>query len=259
MKLITKKCPNCGASLSISEEDKKVTCEYCKQELLIERDRDAEVQLHLLKTGKKIFNTVAFCIVLIVIFSMIMFTFIFLKIFNFGESQFKENNPIDSPEYNNPIDIPIEMPEDNTIKDISEISKEQLEIYHQESLKKLEERKIFLSSNIKSTNWKYYGTYFLKHKRLDTNEMYDVFMKTYTVGGKNITAYAPVMYSNLELIDGEVISFIPGFVNIPVDCIYSKGSTCISGYENIETLYRELIHSNKGDYIISSTEGTYVK
>ena len=36
MKIISKKCPNCGASLSVSEGDKKITCEYCKQELKAE-------------------------------------------------------------------------------------------------------------------------------------------------------------------------------------------------------------------------------
>ncbi len=36
MKLISKYCPNCGANLMASADAKKVTCDYCKQEILVE-------------------------------------------------------------------------------------------------------------------------------------------------------------------------------------------------------------------------------
>lgn len=38
MKLVEKKCPNCGASLSFNSTDKEVTCNYCKVSFEIERD-----------------------------------------------------------------------------------------------------------------------------------------------------------------------------------------------------------------------------
>ena len=40
MRLIEKECPNCGAGLSFTENDKSCKCEYCKREFEIERDRD---------------------------------------------------------------------------------------------------------------------------------------------------------------------------------------------------------------------------
>ena len=40
MKLVQKKCPSCGASLSIDSQATEVTCEYCKQKLLIEREEN---------------------------------------------------------------------------------------------------------------------------------------------------------------------------------------------------------------------------
>ena len=40
MKLIEKKCPNCGASLSFNENDKSCACQYCKRTFEIERDTD---------------------------------------------------------------------------------------------------------------------------------------------------------------------------------------------------------------------------
>lgn len=38
MKLVEKKCPNCGASLSFDSDDKEVTCKYCNNSFEIERD-----------------------------------------------------------------------------------------------------------------------------------------------------------------------------------------------------------------------------
>ncbi len=38
MKLIEKKCPNCGASLSFSTTDKEVTCNYCNARFEVQRE-----------------------------------------------------------------------------------------------------------------------------------------------------------------------------------------------------------------------------
>ena len=38
MKLVEKKCPNCGASLSFDSDDKEVICKYCNNSFEIERD-----------------------------------------------------------------------------------------------------------------------------------------------------------------------------------------------------------------------------
>jgi len=254
MKIISKKCPNFGASLSVSDGDKKITCEYCKQEMLVEKDNlsSDEIQLHIVKSGIKIFNSVLFFILLVGIIVMLMFTLIFFKILNFGKETISS---ID----NEAIDFPVEMPEDKSIKDLSEITKAQLEEIHKASLNKLEEQPILSISDIKSPEWKYYGTYFLKHKNLDTNQLHDVFTATYIVNGKNISVYASVMYSNLELIDNDVISNIPGFVRVPTGCAYGDRNNCILGYENVEKLYDDLIRNKKGDYTISATEGVYLK
>lgn len=40
MKLVEKKCPNCGANLSFEKTDKEVTCKYCETSFEIEREFD---------------------------------------------------------------------------------------------------------------------------------------------------------------------------------------------------------------------------
>ena len=43
MKLIEKKCPNCGASLEFSDTDKSCKCQYCHRAFEIERDNSINV------------------------------------------------------------------------------------------------------------------------------------------------------------------------------------------------------------------------
>ena len=38
MKLVEKKCPNCGAGLSFNSSDKEVTCKYCNVSFEVERE-----------------------------------------------------------------------------------------------------------------------------------------------------------------------------------------------------------------------------
>lgn len=63
MKLVEKKCPNCGASLEFNETDKSCKCEYCKRVFEIERDNSInsssisdQFQLNKLEKPLKIFG-----------------------------------------------------------------------------------------------------------------------------------------------------------------------------------------------------------
>ena len=38
MKLVEKKCPNCGAGLKFDENDTNVTCEYCNKMYYLQKD-----------------------------------------------------------------------------------------------------------------------------------------------------------------------------------------------------------------------------
>lgn len=54
MKLIEKKCPNCGASLEFNDNDRSCKCVYCKRGFEIVRDseNDDEYSLVYTKTDK---------------------------------------------------------------------------------------------------------------------------------------------------------------------------------------------------------------
>lgn len=81
MKLVEKKCPNCGANIEFNSDDKSVTCNYCNTTFTIEKDPTEEIKEEFIlraKTVRKmsktvmIFSMVVFIIILII--AIIMFT-----------------------------------------------------------------------------------------------------------------------------------------------------------------------------------------
>ena len=85
MKLVEKKCPNCGAKLSFEKTDKEVMCKYCNQSYEIERENSLDELIEdgfdprefVLKNFKTIRKTGKF----VTIFSVCIFIFIFIMFF----------------------------------------------------------------------------------------------------------------------------------------------------------------------------------
>ena len=95
MKLIEKKCPNCGAELKFDKDDTEVKCNYCETNYEIQRDPSLD---ELLKNavdasnfilhkkmftgyrkGITIFTIIVFCFILCVFF--IIFFNVFPRLF----------------------------------------------------------------------------------------------------------------------------------------------------------------------------------
>ncbi|MBR3210386.1 MAG: hypothetical protein IKF71_00415 [Bacilli bacterium] len=72
MKLIEKKCPNCGASLEFSENDKSCKCQYCKRGFEIERESDDSDEYSLVEQkADKILTIVDIIVLFLAIFLII--------------------------------------------------------------------------------------------------------------------------------------------------------------------------------------------
>lgn len=81
MKLIEKKCPNCGAELKFDKDSTEVKCNYCDTSYIIQKDAD------LNSIAKDIFDANDFILHRkmisnfgkgIIVFSFIVFIFIFV-------------------------------------------------------------------------------------------------------------------------------------------------------------------------------------
>lgn len=94
MKLVEKKCPNCGANLVFDKSDNEITCKYCKTSYEIEREKNLEEMLDtafssadyilhkkmINKFSKGVFIISSIIFIVIFIFFIIMFFGVFSKI-----------------------------------------------------------------------------------------------------------------------------------------------------------------------------------
>ena len=78
-KIISIKCPNCGANIDVDENKKVNKCQYCNTNLLIEKDLNDEIKASVLNNVKFMqkFFPIVFGIVLFIIFTSFIATFMF--------------------------------------------------------------------------------------------------------------------------------------------------------------------------------------
>lgn len=268
MKLVQRKCPNCGASLSFDEEAKKVTCEYCKQTLTIEREENhnnfdtTDFSLHVAKYyekknnnfGKKVAITIVIVLVLVFVVSCI-------SILNRELNRELEEMDRKSTENSNRQE---ELKKQYTLS-IADIDEKSLELFHKETKRQLDEDSTFLPRDSKETEWEPIGIYLLVSKKMDNyhermNMLFDVYKKTYTVNNQQINSYSARRYDDLKLSsDKIVIHSFSGRSLYIMNFINGGMSYFTSGYETMEELYTKEIRQYIGDYTITATDGLYME
>ncbi len=277
MKLINKKCPNCGASLSFEETDKKVKCEYCKQSIMIERehtenlDIDEEFQLKVsLQTGAGAIQNkmLAFAVIILIAIIMIFTFYFFFKIFNFSRSFInssegnRNNSSLNSIfNFGDNIDSPSGEALKNTyVTNLSQINDKSLNKLKKLSLETLKKWTLDVSQGTTSTDWEYVGLYFLKHKSLNNNQLYLVYKKKYVVEKKEFETYGAVSYSNLKLdSDSNVTYYFDGFLDAPMSFVNNDIRLQIYGYSSNQDFYNKVIQSKTEQYIVSATTNLYIE
>lgn len=247
MRLIEKKCPNCGASLSFAPEDVSCKCEYCKREFEIERDTDQkklsdQFNLSELKTPFKIFSYftigsfIAQAVIFIIVFIIIaIIAFNIIKGFNDSDSIFNRNASL--------------------VTDVSDLSKGDFNSLDLNS-------KIIISKETAGATTEYRIKGNLKREKLYiiSNDKKNMIITVYKAIYKKFpdyseefshTVYIPIKYEDvrskynsisLYLDDGEIVA--------PEYYFNLEHSEYSYGYKDMETLYNELIKQYEKDYTI---------
>lgn len=84
-KIISIKCPSCGANLELEDNKTRTKCQYCNTNIMIEKDLNDEITANILQTSKvvsKIFPIVFSFIILIFITTSIYMIFFSQRFFN---------------------------------------------------------------------------------------------------------------------------------------------------------------------------------
>ena len=86
MRLIEKKCPNCGSSLSFGPNDKETKCAYCNASFEIERENESDVPENFLlhqKTVRTMSTAIMITSIIVFIAIFISFILIFFRMSSF--------------------------------------------------------------------------------------------------------------------------------------------------------------------------------
>lgn len=278
MKLIEKKCPNCGAGLKFDKDDTEVVCEYCKKSYVIQRDNTekkdstdlSDIDYELIEEVFDKFNKVTnemfrvprvtskvITAIVIIVFVSIFFGALAL-IGTIASGDIKDKNLIN----NDPI---VEPKKDNYVTELSQIDEKSLEIFHKETQKTLDRWRGYLWTDVKESEWTYVGMYLLVNKNEDefsvddNNYLYDVYKKKYT-GDLEMEVYGAVMYSDLKLLeDNTVDNSFRGTGYAPTLYVDGRYSSFVYGYEDNEELYNKIIRTKRSDYKIMATDGMYIE
>lgn len=261
MKLIEKKCPNCGASLKFDKDDTEVTCEYCNRHFTVQRDisdkknssktdlEDIDFELieevfnRFDKMTSSMFRTPRIVSGIIIFIAIFVIVFI-VGIFNTFKST--ENDTSTS----------VNKVETRYVTEISQIDDKSLEMFHKESLNKLNSRGKSYYGDY--SEWTYVGMYLLNSKSNKDNILFDIFKITVTYDGKEYELYGAVGYDHLKLSDDDkVLNDFSGVADVPM--LFIKGSVFLLGYDGNESLYFKSIRSLRDQYNIQATEGLYIE
>ncbi len=240
MKIIEKKCPNCGAQLSFDGEDTEAKCNYCGQEFIIEKDikdttkkMSEELLASHIKLQKKMTKGVFAAQKVFFIFFFIIFVSIFVITFKNVYSQISGSPSVK----------------------IEQIDEDTLNMIHSSTLDELKQWSGLPSSYTKS-DFESIGFYLYK----DTfyTKISDVYKITYTNKKTNKTTdvYTCVTYRDVKNKDGKVTMNYDGSVTSNTMTLDDSMFDIVHGYRSVEELYTKEILSNAKGKIYAS-EGMY--
>ncbi len=267
MKLIEKKCPNCGAGLSFDKDSQDVTCEYCKKSYVISKSKDDKGSYdnidkkiiadyyNLIQKRNNGAKAIVILVTIIASFIVILTVSGILEVArNFDKDNYFEREQV------------VEEKKENYITEFEHIDEKSLEIFHKETEKSLGHLNDRIWEDVTISDWAYAGMYLLNNKDEDAkdfdkvNELYDVYKKTIVGKDINLEVYAAVVYSNLKLNDDNIVSnSFKGNTVSSMTFINGGTSSFVQGYLNNEDLYNKVIRSKSGDYNVLATEGLYIE
>ena len=246
MRLIEKKCPNCGANLEFDENDKSCKCQYCKRSFEIERDVNDLEKFNLIynqiqKPFKIMFYIpfIAAFIIILIISLVIFFSFKGPKV---------DNNSI----YEEFQDIVKDK--ELFIKDVNELSNTDIDLIENNASSKINHTAEGVNDASHSfsidgdiTREKIYVLY--KEK---TNYIVVIFKATYRDffhQEDRHTVYIPVVY---EKIEKNVLSSLGNAtIEAPTYYLTTDKSTFTVGYSSFEEAYQETVGVYNEEFTIS--------
>ena len=242
MKLIEKKCPNCGGSLEFSETDKSCKCEYCHRAFEIERDANLDVgdiaeqfNLSELEGPLKAFGIMHIVVTIFIFLVAIgMFVGIAYSIF-----KAQKESPALIEEF---IEENTEKETNQLLSDVSLLNDAQLEDIENEAKSIAYQT----AKGQNDTKYSYQTSDSLRLEKIyiaskdDTNQLVVVFKSSwhnFFNQSDNQTVYTPVVFKNVH----ENLDFHNGKNPAPEYYFNPEKTSYIYAYKSLEETYEKVL------------------
>ncbi|MBP3840801.1 MAG: hypothetical protein IK997_01595 [Bacilli bacterium] len=254
MRIIEKKCPNCGAKLEFNVGDKETKCKYCNSGFIIEDNNTSEKKFSLDNINLKYIKN--FTIIHMIITGVIMllivstFIFIFYNIFKMTSTE-KNNNSSNSFNFFEEVKKQKKKQEEKSKPKLKDISKELDEKLEKASKESDEEMPDYLITYKKVGESERIGYYYLKNS-VSVKIIY-VIKSTYTNGTDTKDIYKAFNFVGISI---DSIGMTP-FKNTKVNKLNQE--ELVYGYSSLEDLYNNAVSNQRIGYKIVATENLYMK
>ncbi len=161
---------------------------------------------------------------------------------------------------NDSIPINTTIKKDVYVTEFEQIDEKTLDIFHDETRKKLESKKEYIWDEYTADVWRYEGRYLLVKKDGIDNEFYNIYTRSYLGKNTNIKVYAAVKFTNLKLADnGIVLNSFNSSLYAPMLFINGGTSSFVYGYQSLEELYNKVLRQKTDEYEIKADIGMYME
>ena len=259
MKLIEKKCPNCGAGLSFNDNDKSCKCDYCKRAFEIERDNtidssasiNDQYQLSELKGPLKIVGLyMAGTYIVGAIITIIVFILVGVVGYNIYKQASKQlsdsdNNSIIDKKSNTKYITSINELENDDYENIDFDSQTEI-INHGEGVSNSEHS---YTRDGDPKREKIYVAY-----KKDGNviiAIYKAIYKDFFHQENSYTVYVPIIYENIKKDEFGSYEWENPQVKAPEYYFDSEHKSYTYGYKSIDDAYNEVVKPLEKDYKIT--------
>ena len=260
MRLVEKKCPNCGGELKFDVNDKETKCEYCGKAYEIERENDDKEELFnadnykITEEQKEAVKAVFLGVAAAQFIPIFIFAFFFIIIigtgifFGFKEAKHTgRNTEIKDTSEQDKFDEEYKQAENMISKEMlkqqgyivefSGLNEKDLGEIHNSTLSTLnttlKRHDTFIYSH---GSYEYVGMYLLLSKT--GNSLFDVYKITFDVNGTNTEYYSAVKYSNVKKNNDKLVANLEGF---EINPYVSNGKKSVLGYESCQELFNKNI------------------
>jgi len=271
MRLVEKKCPNCGGALKFNFEDKETTCEFCGRSFEIERDQSISNDndeifnadnYALTEEQKKVLGAFAgFTFVPIAIFAIAVIAMVTIGIVSSRRSFNKQSEEVE-------VEEKVTPQEEEKQKTPEEILKEQGYVLSFEDLKDNHLKDIHDNTlSILNKYVKGHSTWFYSHGSFSYvgmylltttsgNTLYDVYKMNFKIKGKTVPYFTAVKYNDAKVKDGKLIMDMDGDM-LPFSMTMESSGNATLGYESAKDFYNKVIRGSLESAKLQSVGGVY--